>query len=105
MVKQPSNPTLKKYGLSVAEWRVLLEKQNGVCFICQKIPKTERLCIDHFHIRGFKKMKPEQKKIYVRGLLCNYCNLRIASKAINLEKAIRLVEYLQAFDTKLKNQK
>ena len=105
MVKQPSKQTLQKYGLPLDEWRVLLEKQNGVCYICQKVPKTERLCIDHFHIKGFKKMKPEQKKLYVRGLLCNYCNLRVASKAINLEKAIRLVAYLTAFDTKLKAQK
>ena len=49
-------------------------------------------------------MPPEKRKVYVRGLLCNYDNLRVASKAVNLQKAIRLVAYLQAFEDKLKGQ-
>jgi hypothetical protein len=102
MLKQPSKQTIKKYGLTLKEWNNIADSQNQVCYICLKLPPARILCVDHLHIKGFKKMKPEDKKKYVRGLLCRYCNLRVASKAINLEKAIRLVAYLQAFETKLK---
>ena len=102
MLKQPSKQTVKKYGLSLKEWNDIADSQNHVCFICNQLPKSRILCVDHVHVKKFKKMPPEEKKKWVRGLLCRYCNLRVASKAINLEKAKKLVVYLQAFEDKLK---
>ena len=103
MLKEPSKQTLKKYGLSLKEWHDMADSQNQVCYICNKLPKSQILCVDHVHVKKFKQLPAKKKKKWVRGLLCRYCNLRVASKAINLEKAIRLVSYLQAFEDKLKN--
>lgn len=41
----------------------LLEKQNGVCALCDRPPKNRRLDLDHDH-----------KLMVVRGLLCVRCN-------------------------------
>lgn len=54
---------LWKYGLSIADYDVLAEKQNGVCAICGE-PDKQRLAVDHNHETGV-----------VRGLLCRLCNL------------------------------
>jgi hypothetical protein len=61
----------KEFGISLEEYDVLLEKQNGVCAICGLTEKmfhhnSKRpwpLCVDHDHQTG-----------KVRGLLCNKCN-------------------------------
>jgi hypothetical protein len=94
MIRNPSKATLKKYGLSLAEWLGMAEMQGGVCFICQKEPKSGILCVDHLHIKGWKKLAPVLRKKYVRGLLCSYCNLRLLSKGMTLEKAVRILAYL-----------
>lgn len=42
---------------------------------CEVCGRTEgRLCVDHVHIKGFKKLPPEEKKKYVRGVCCFMCN-------------------------------
>lgn len=82
----------RKYKLSIAEYRKLLEDQGGVCAI-HKGPETkinkhtgqpQRLSVDHDHTTG-----------RVRGLLCDKCNnlLRCARDSILiLESGI---EYLK----------
>ena len=56
----------KKYGITPAEYDLLLTAQAGVCAICHGHPKTRRLNVDHDH----KKVGRES----VRGLLCGLCN-------------------------------
>lgn len=97
-VKPPSATTLKKYGLSEADWVYLWEFQGSVCPICKKVPPNGNLHVDHYHQKGFKKMKPEDKKRQVRGILCAYCNQRVLVKGINLEKARNIVKYLEDFE-------
>ena len=53
----------RKYGLSISGYDLILSSQNGVCAICGKPPKKNRLHIDHDHRTG-----------KVRGLLCFRCN-------------------------------
>ncbi len=96
----PSKATLQRYGLSVEEWRALADKQDHVCFICRKPPKNARLCIDHYHAKGWKKMPAEDRKKYVRGLLCWFCNHYYVGRAITIEKASRVVLYLQNYEKK-----
>ena len=80
----------------------MLIKQDGKCFICEKEPKKGRLCIDHFHVPGWKKLPPERRVLWVRGLLCWYCNNRFLSRGIDVRKSKKIVEYLEAFDVKVK---
>lgn len=97
---QPTKATLKKYGLSVSEWETLLTRQNGTCAICHRLPKSLRLHIDHKHIKGWKKLLPDIRKTYVRGLLCMICNRFIVGKHLTVEKALDAASYLKAYEDK-----
>lgn len=65
---------LRHYGITVAEYDVMLAAQDGRCALCRQAPKRHRarkngvpwaaLCIDHDHGDG-----------RVRGLLCHGCNI------------------------------
>lgn len=101
-VKPPSAATLKKYGMTANEWTYIWEYQESVCAICKKVPESGILHVDHFHAKGFKKMKPEDRKRQVRGILCAYCNQRILVKGINLFKARNIVTYLEDFEERRK---
>lgn len=93
----PTRATLSRYGLSENEWRAIAVAQNFVCYVCEQPPKKGRLCIDHEHVRGWKKMKPDERKKYVRGLLCWWCNSRYVSRSVTLAKARRVVMYLERY--------
>lgn len=58
----------RNYGLTLADYDNMLEEQNGCCVICGKDESENgrRLNIDHDHKDG-----------RIRGLLCNWCNLRL----------------------------
>lgn len=94
----PSKATLKKYGLSQQEWLDLLQQQGGVCAVCKRVPDNGRLCTDHEHVKGWKKLAPEHRKLYVRGQLCFFCNHYYCSRAITVEKAKAVVAYLEAYE-------
>lgn len=82
----------KLYGITPAQYDALLRLQGGVCYICQRRPRTKRLAVDHDHKTG-----------EVRGLLCanneHGCNRGVVA---NLEAAAdgglaaarRAVDYL-----------
>lgn len=72
----------KKYGISIAQFEAMWEKQKGLCAICgRRLTKGDKgYAIDHDHNTG-----------RVRGLLCPVCNklLGMAYEDITiLEKAI-----------------
>ena len=56
------------YGLTVADYNALLERQGGGCAICGQPRNSHRLAVDHDHATG-----------RVRGLLCAPCNHAIGS--------------------------
>lgn len=69
---------LKKYGLSLEEFRARLEAQGGLCAICRIAPAE---AVDHDHATR-----------QVRGLLCHHCNHGLGKFRENvtiLENAIR----------------
>lgn len=70
--KQRDKYLLKNYGISLEEYNTKLKQQNGVCACCNTL--QPRMCVDHIHVLGYKKMPPEEKKKYVRGIVCFYCN-------------------------------
>ena len=76
---------LKKYNLSMEDYKNLTLKQNGVCAICGDTNNLEKnLYIDHCHISG-----------NIRGLLCQRCNTAIGllkDNVLILQKAINYLE-------------
>jgi len=60
------------YGMSLAEYNVMLKAQDGVCAICKKVDtaiiqgEPKPLAVDHNHTTGV-----------IRGLLCSPCNQSI----------------------------
>ena len=105
----PTQKTLEKYGLTSADFMAMLEAQNFICPICGKTPNPSakdgkiRFVVDHYHAKGWKKMPPEKRRLYVRGLLCWYDNRYFLSKGITREKAQAVNEYLKEFEDKWKN--
>jgi recombination endonuclease VII len=91
----PLPATLEKYGLTLESWRQLAERQGSVCAICRRLPSSGRLNVDHIHVRGFKKMPAGKKALYVRGLLCFFCNKLYCGRGITIEKSKAVTAYLQ----------
>jgi hypothetical protein len=86
--------TLKtKYHLTIEQYNVILEKQNGVCAICRKPPTPQkRLCVDHDHKCCSGKISCGK---CVRGFLCDNCN-RMLGSSIDSPIVLRLgAEYLE----------
>jgi hypothetical protein len=102
-LRPPSPQTLKRYGLTVEVWYNLLDFVDGRCPICQRqFTNDFRPVIDHEHgIKNWKKIKPEQKSSFVRGVTCNYCNrFRIPKRSKELpvvEIVTNLLNYLEDY--------
>jgi hypothetical protein len=98
-MKIPLPVTLRKYGMTELDYTERFNAQEGVCAICKKPPKEGRtLNIDHVHVRGWKKMRPDQRKQFVRGLACYFCNRFYMAKNMTEAKAFNIIEYIQAYE-------
>lgn len=79
----------EKFGITVEQYKLMLESQNNLCAICDqperrmKEDQPQRLSIDHCHITG-----------KVRGLLCNNCNILLGFAKDNKAQLKRAIEYL-----------
>lgn len=76
-----------RLGLTLEGYDRLLALQGGVCAICGKPPKRNRLAVDHNHDTGA-----------VRGLLCFRCNYGIGwfqSDAARLRKVLGYLESME----------
>ena len=74
----------KLYGISIKEYRIMLEHQNNQCAICGTIQKDRRLSVDHCHQTGV-----------VRGLLCNSCNHMLGNAKDDPSVLSAAIEYLR----------
>lgn len=80
------------YGISSAEYSVLLASQDGACAIC-KGKRSYNLDIDHCHALE-RAGKPARET--VRGLLCKTCNRRLLRAAKdNVDVLQAAIDYLQ----------
>jgi hypothetical protein len=102
----PLEPTLAKYGLTEPIWQRMVEQETitlpdgteqGVCWICRKLPPSARLVVDHEHARGWAKMEPGDRLKYVRGLLCHTCNHYILSRVATILKLRAGADYLERY--------
>lgn len=73
-----------KFGLTLLAYQELVDKQNGVCGICnQKCTVKNYLSVDHNHATG-----------KVRGLLCHHCNLSLGGFKDNVEYLKNAIKWL-----------
>lgn len=100
MIKIPAQKTLDKYGLSEEEWLAILHRQGDVCVICGIQPSTGRFYTDHEHIKGWKNMPPEERKKYVRGILCYIDNLKILTRGVSIQRLRSAADYLERYETR-----
>jgi hypothetical protein len=106
-VQVPTRPTLARYGFGsgeaaladdpVEDWKALLDSQGGVCGVCGTVPKTGRMNIDHEHVRGWKDMPGEDRRKYVRGIVCWFDNLYTLRRGMTPERALGAAAYLRRY--------
>lgn len=80
----------RKYGITLEQYNVMLEAQNGVCAVCQQPERraeTSNLAVDHCHETG-----------EVRGLLCSNCNRALGLLADDPKRITALADYLTKSD-------
>lgn len=94
----PTQPTLDKYGLTVGEWLQLLADQGWICPICEK--DKQRWNTDHEHVAGWAKMPPEERKRYVRGVLCWFCNHKVVGSLRGATMVARVAKYFEAYEAR-----
>ena len=80
---QRKNVFQKVYGISMADYEAMFERQAGACAICKRTGVT--LCVDHCHLTG-----------EVRGLLCSQCNSAIGFCSDDPTVLLAAAAYLQA---------
>jgi hypothetical protein len=75
-----------RYGITLAQYHELLNKQGGGCAICGRLPNKNkrRLPIDHCHKTG-----------KVRGILCVFCNIMLGHFEDNVHIFRRVIRYLR----------
>ena len=86
---------LRKFNMTLEEYKALLNKQGGVCAICGEKEQVlrraksgqEMLAVDHCHETG-----------KIRGLLCFKCNTGIGALGDSVEGLERALDYLRGQD-------
>lgn len=74
-------------GMSLAEYDALVEKQDGACAICRRVPPTDgrrQLHVDHDHQTGV-----------VRALLCLGCNRGLGGFRDNPDLIAKAISYIE----------
>ena len=78
------NKLKKKYGISLEKYDEMLQKQNGVCYICQRSQANGKpLYVDHCHKSGI-----------IRKLLCEKCNFTLGLMDEDKTLLNRLIDYI-----------
>jgi hypothetical protein len=89
-----------RYGITVEEYKKLLESQGRCCSICKtKNPSQKRkqcnyFCVDHCHETG-----------KVRGLLCSTCNTALGLLGDSRDNLVEAINYLTRFEDSLLSSK
>jgi len=82
---------LKRYGITLKQYEILLTAQGGVCAVCGNPPDDRLLNVDHDH-----SCCPESAcGKCIRGLLCSKCNTGIAKFDDDAETLARAAEYVR----------
>lgn len=95
-ITPPTAKTLARYGLSAVDWVALLASQNWKCAVCLR--DGRRWNTDHEHVPGWIRLPPEQRKIYVRGILCWHCNRHSVPSNMTSAEGARVASYLATYE-------
>ena len=89
--KQRGYSIKHKYGISLDEWNAILDRQGGVCAVCERVAK--RWATDHDH-----SCCPGERTCgeCVRSILCSQCNTALGLLGESVERALALVAYMEA---------
>lgn len=98
-IAAPSAATLRHYGLTALEWLALLAAQDWRCPICL-CGGAVRWNTDHDHVPRWKYLPAEERKRFVRGVLCAYCNHRRVNSRMSAAEAARIADYLAAYEAR-----
>ena len=77
----------RKYGISIDEYNIFLERQDNKCSMCEcefSDSLKRRLCVDHCHKTG-----------KIRGLLCFNCNTVLGKVNDDVHILLNAVNYLK----------
>lgn len=102
-VRLPSKPTLQRYGITLDEWLGYLgvteqTVESALCAVCGRQPPSGRFVTDHEHVRGWKNMPPDERKRFVRGVVCTTCNHFILTRYGTPRKHRGAADYLEAYE-------
>lgn len=97
----PTGQTLHKYGLSLQDWLELFNSQQGACAICKTPFAGRRANVDHVHVKGWNQMAPEQRRQYIRGLLCYQCNKFMCMRGVTSTKLWNGFMYMRAYEVRI----
>lgn len=108
-IQIPAPATLKMYGLTEGEWVQMLGEQGYRCAVCWKTPVCQNarckvmethghLHTHHQHVKGWKTMPPEKRKLYVVALVCQFCNRFVLARTLTLLKARNIVRMLEHYE-------
>lgn len=78
------NYTVKRYGITSADYQIMFDSQNGKCYICGNTEENKRLAVDHCH---------DSNKI--RKLLCSHCNQGLGHFRDNEDLMFKAIEYIK----------
>lgn len=105
-VKLPSPVTVAKYGWTLRDWLAEADKNDWRCPICGRRPAPGKgFVTDHEHVRGWKNMPDEERRLYIRGLTCWTCNRYLLARDISPQTARNVVAYLDAYYDRRPHQK
>lgn len=92
----PTAATLARYGLPARRWTQLAGDR---CRICER-PWGDKVSpvVDHEHVAGWKKMGPEDRRLYVRGVICRSCNHFVLTRFGTPLKHRNAATYLEEYD-------
>ena len=84
-----NNLLTNKYGITLAEYEAMVQRQEGLCAICRQPQRggndrTRELVVDHDHLTG-----------EVRGLLCTLCNGGLGFFGDSLSHLRSAIAYLE----------
>lgn len=82
------NDLKRKFGITIDDYKLMLEKQNYCCLICgtHRNEFNKDFAVDHNHKTG-----------NVRGLLCGKCNQGLGKFNDNIELLEKAINYLNNF--------